>query len=62
VALNCTIRNVSENTIPVSAIIPEAIDEQTDMAEAALMVDTRSGRKKCSMRGKVPPTSRDMKV
>ena len=27
VALNCTITNVSENTTPVSAIIPEAIDE-----------------------------------
>src|SRR4051812_31701713 len=49
--------NVSEKTIPVRAIIPDAIPEQTDMAEAGLMVDTRLGKYACSSRGKTNPAA-----
>jgi hypothetical protein len=58
VALNCTIRKVSENTIPVSASMPEATEEQIAIAADTLMEDTRSGRKRFSKRGKVSATTR----
>jgi hypothetical protein len=45
VALNWTMTNAMENTMPVSAIIPEAMAEQIAMAAGALMLDTKSGHK-----------------
>jgi hypothetical protein len=36
--------NVRENTTPVSAIIPEAMEEQIDIAAEALIVETSLGK------------------
>jgi hypothetical protein len=58
VALNWTITNAIENTIPVSAIMPEATAEQIACADATLMVDTNSGSQWCSKRGKMMPTTK----
>jgi hypothetical protein len=44
-ALNWTITIVSENTMPVSAIMPEAIEEHMVMAAAGLMLETILGKK-----------------
>ena len=55
VALNCTMTNARENTMPVRAIIPEAIAEPIAIPDATLMVETSSGRKRCSSRGNAIP-------
>ena len=44
-ALNCTITNASENTTPVNAIMPEAMDEQIAMADWALTPMDQCGKK-----------------
>jgi hypothetical protein len=56
VALNWTMTNASENTMPVRAIIPDAMEEQIAMADGALMVETRLGKNRCSTRRKPMPT------
>src|SRR5262249_45675529 len=59
-ALNCTITNASENTIPVSAIIPEVIEANSVRATAALMEEVRSGKNLCSSLGKISPANRPL--
>jgi len=53
-ALNCTITNASEKTMPVSAIIPEVIDERIANATLLLIVDV-TVRNRCSSRGRIMP-------
>src|ERR1700757_1088333 len=50
--------NVSEKTIPVSAIIPEETAEKMPIAAFTLIVETRPGRKSYASRGTVNPNTR----
>src|SRR3954453_7512916 len=49
--------NVSEKTMPVSAIMPDATDEQIAWAAAGLIVDSSRGMDWCSRRGRTIPAN-----
>jgi hypothetical protein len=46
---------MSEKTIPVNVIIPEAIEEYIAIAAAELIPAVRAGRKEASILGRVKP-------
>ena len=53
-ALNCTMTKPTVNTMPVSAIMPEATAERNAWAEATEMPESY-GKYACSSRGSVIP-------
>src|SRR5262249_29813494 len=57
-ALNCTITNAREKTIPVNAIIPDVIDENRVSATDALTEAVSPGRSRCSTLGRINPATR----
>ncbi|HOB98995.1 MAG TPA: hypothetical protein PKM43_09650 [Verrucomicrobiota bacterium] len=50
--------SVAKKTIAVREIIPPAMDEHTEIADEALILDARRGRKWYSRRGSVCPAVR----
>jgi hypothetical protein len=57
VALNCTIKNASANTMPVIEIMPDAIAEKIATVADGLQLDTDCGSNACSRRGSDTPAA-----